>query len=70
MQLACRGSCCAAHATPLIPVIPIIVELLKQQFETDAATEVEDGQFPARLGGPPAISLVAHSAFLRKIRIT
>lgn len=65
MQSTCRGSCCAAHATPLIPVILIIAEPLTQQFETDAATEVEDGRFAPRREGPLAISLVAHSAFLK-----
>lgn len=54
MQLACRGSR-AAHATPPIPVILIMAKPLKQQFETDAAAEVEDGRFALRLEGPPAI---------------
>lgn len=64
MQSACRGSRCAAHATPPIPVILIIVELLQQQFESDAATEVKDGPIAPRLEGPAAISSLAHSAFL------
>lgn len=68
MQLACRGSR-AAHATPPIPVILIMAKPLKQQFETDAAAEVEDGRFALRLEGPPAIPSflpsIARSAFLK-----
>lgn len=58
MQSACRGSC-AARAAPPIPVIFTIVELLKQQFQTDAATQVENGRFAPRHEGPEAVFLGA-----------
>lgn len=70
MQSACRGSCCAAHATPPIPVILFIVELLKQQFETDAATEVEDGRSAPRLEGPPAVSDSRSLSFSEVVKIS